>query len=352
MNWRKNEGYCMRKVTGIFFFLLLAIAEFSWGQSARLLRQRRLNRWDIPPANYSGIVPMGNGRYAVVSDKGKADGFYLWHVEQDSCTGKVLSVTAEGFRQAYSATSTQFPQRDSEGIAWNGTDGKLWISAEDDQQILAYFSDGYRTGERLPVPQSFSRKAIHPNYGFEALTYSSASDCFWAMTENRLRADGPAVGPDYGDTLRLPLLALTSDSAWIDAVYPVDPPKARHRGRAHVYGVVALTALDDGRLLVLERELHVSRRLLNTWAVHRIYCVQPSKRVTTGSSVLSKTPIATFRNRLARFNLANYEGMCPGIRLHDGRQTLLLINDSQAGMGNRLYRLKDYIRVVVLPEGF
>ena len=154
MNWRKNEGYCMRKVTGIFFFLLLAIAEFSWGQSARLLRQRRLNRWDIPPANYSGIVPMGNGRYAVVSDKGKADGFYLWHVEQDSCTGKVLSVTAEGFRQAYSATSTQFPQRDSEGIAWNGTDGKLWISAEDDQQILAYFSDGYRIALIQIFPQT------------------------------------------------------------------------------------------------------------------------------------------------------------------------------------------------------
>ena len=31
----------------------------------------------LPPGNYSGITPLGNGRYAVVSDKSEEDGFFI-----------------------------------------------------------------------------------------------------------------------------------------------------------------------------------------------------------------------------------------------------------------------------------
>jgi hypothetical protein len=40
--------------------------------------------------------------------------------------------------------------------------------------------------------------------------------------------------------------------------------------------------------------------------------------------------------------------MCLGIRLNDGTQTLLLICDSQAGQGNGIVSLKDYIKVIKL----
>ena len=46
-------------------------------------------------------------------------------------------------------------------------------------------------------------------------------------------------------------------------------------------------------------------------------------------------------------NFANYEGMCPGPRLADGRQTLLLIDDTQAGAGNSLFRLSEHLKVIV-----
>jgi hypothetical protein len=63
-----------------------------------------------------------------------------------------------------------------------------------------------------------------------------------------------------------------------------------------------------------------------------------------------KTLVANFKTRLTpvQYNLANYEGMCLGIRLNDGTQTLLLVNDSQAGFGKGPIKLKDYIKVVKL----
>ena len=39
--------------------------------------------------------------------------------------------------------------------------------------------------------------------------------------------------------------------------------------------------------------------------------------------------------------------MCLGPRLEDGRQTVLLVSDSQNRAGNPLFHLKDYIRVIV-----
>lgn len=56
------------------------------------------------------------------------------------------------------------------------------------------------------------------------------------------------------------------------------------------------------------------------------------------------------RLRCFRFDLANYEGLCPGRRLHDGRQTLLCVSDAQGGAGRWFLRMRDALRVIVLPS--
>ena len=56
------------------------------------------------------------------------------------------------------------------------------------------------------------------------------------------------------------------------------------------------------------------------------------------------------RLRCFRFDLANYEGLCLGRRLHDGRQTLLCVSDAQGGAGRWFLRLRDALRVIVLPS--
>ena len=41
--------------------------------------------------------------------------------------------------------------------------------------------------------------------------------------------------------------------------------------------------------------------------------------------------------------------MCLGPKLANGRQTILLIADSQNRTGNAFFHLKDYIKVLLLP---
>lgn len=84
---------------------------------------------------------------------------------------------------------------------------------------------------------------------------------------------------------------------------------------------------------------------------HTIYRVASEALWTAGGKAVAKTPVATFRTRLnpLSYRLANFEGMSAGIRLADGRQTVLLLCDAQSGAGNRLFHLKDYLRVLVLP---
>ena len=66
---------------------------------------------------------------------------------------------------------------------------------------------------------------------------------------------------------------------------------------------------------------------------------------------MEKQLVAEWKTTLSLFRstLANYEGMCLGPKLNDGRQTLILIADSQNGMGNWMYHIKDHIRIVILP---
>ena len=79
----------------------------------------------------------------------------------------------------------------------------------------------------------------------------------------------------------------------------------------------------------------------------KLYAVEPAPQ----AEVLSKKLLCRFQTRLRLFSTAyaNYEGLCPGIRLSDGRQTLLLGADSQTGAGKGPFHLRDYVRVVVLP---
>ena len=76
-------------------------------------------------------------------------------------------------------------------------------------------------------------------------------------------------------------------------------------------------------------------------------------REMDANAFLQKKPLFTFSTGirlLGKKNFANYEGMCLGPKLADGRQTLLLVADSQNRAGNSLYHLKDYIKVIVISN--
>ncbi len=352
----------MQKIISLTFILLCSLSLSA--QQATDLGQVSLSRWDIGAAQYSGITALGDDRYAVVSDKEPQDGFFVFRISQNATTGKIMNVYLDGFygNKKSDTDRNGISTRDCEGIAYMPETNTVFISGEGDQEILEYNMKGEPTGRKLNVPDIFAKHNIVGNYGFEALSYSEKSATFWATTESTLPRDGEAAGPRHPGVQNL-LRIQSFDTALqpkAQYAYRMDRGKESDFGKTYAFGVPALLALPDGRLLIMEREANVSNGYLSSSVVCKIFEVKPTEGWQIDSSTdlrsldsnrfLTKRLVATFTTRLTPFNLsfANYEGMCLGAKLHDGRQTILLINDSQGGYGKGPIRLKDYIRVLVL----
>ena len=144
--------------------------------------------------------------------------------------------------------------------------------------------------------------------------------------------------------------------------YRMAPGRTEDFGKIYAFGVTALTALPDGKLLVLEREANVTAGGLSSEAQCKLFMVDPTQGHQIDSSVslqkldpnhfLVKKLLASWKTAAQplKLNFANYEGMCLGRTLNDGRRTLLLVSDSQGGYAKGPFYLKDYIKVIVLGE--
>lgn len=294
----------------------------------------------VEAGQYSGIAYVGGDRYAVVDDKLPGGGivFFELPLREDGSvrTARVRRTVPEGTRT--SAVSGL----DNEGVVYAG--GKLYVSAEGDQSIREYDLDGYPTGRSLAVPEALGTAAIVSNGGFEALAWSGATGCFWTTTEFPLKADGKP-------SRRHRLQRFNADLQPAgQAVYQMDEPRCSDAqaasAMAYVFGIAAMAALDDGRLIVLEREVYVPRGrpkeiLAEAFTQVKLYLVD----LSAGGETLPKQLLYAFETRLSLkasgidVALANYEGMCLGPRLADGRQTLVLIADSQSGVADLAKRI-------------
>ena len=314
------------KKTGYKFQVLVALlCAVPLTVSAQLLIENKQQKFphDIPAGNYSGITAIGNDRYAVVCDK-SADGFFVFHIDIDTVSGRILGVQNEGFH------SSGHPNRDQEGIAFQPFTRTLFISGEADNQIMEYALDGQRTGRQLQVPPTFSRLAH--NYGLESLCYDDETHRFYTISER----------PAKGDSV-LWLTSFSDDGTLLrQHAYTLDVPKPKRKGIL-INGVSELCALGGGRLLVLERTLRIPPLKIGSYAECRLYVVQPS-----ADGQLQKNHLHTFRTRinLLRRNFANYEGLCVAKRLTDGSLILLMIADSQ---NQRKGIMRDWLKTLRLP---
>ena len=285
----KNEAKIHRK----------GIMEYWDGAQAdgmKLSRQRFHKQ--LPPGNYSGICPIGDGRYALVDDKAADDGFYVIRIDMDSVKGRITSIENEGYR------SSGLPNRDMEGICYCPLSQTLFISGEADNEVCEYRLDGQRTGRRLAMPAEY--KNASRNYGLEALTYDRSRHLFLTTTEQPLPGDTLLRIQTFGDDL-----------------LPRQQYLYRPDNSEHIHGVSALCALSDGTLLVMERQIRVPRLKIGASAVTRIYEVTLPGNP---EGVLEKRLVKEIKTRLTltgrRF--ANCEGLCeprPGL--------LLIVADSQ-----------------------
>lgn len=320
--------------------LLLTMSLPVLAQQAVFNKQRHFPK-TVPAGNYSGITWLGGDRYAVVNDKSPSAGFYLMTIRLDSLSGQIVEAHTDSF-----LTSGQ-PNRDEEGICYVPQTNTVFVSSEADGQIVEYAMDGQLTGRRMNIPEVF--RTAYSNRGFESLTYNAATHRFWTTSENTLSTDGPkpSIHQKIPNQLRLQSFGddlQPREQYW----YLTDSSAVKSTTGKSTLGVSALAALDDGQLIVLEREIRVTEKYIGSFVQVRLYRVDPTRQ--TPGQVLEKQLLAEFRTsvNLTDRSFANYEGLCAGPRLADGRQVLLLIADSQDQYKGWL---KDWLKTIVFsPE--
>lgn len=325
------------QIRQIWIALLLAPLMLM-AQETTILKQRKFPK-TVPAGNYSGIAWLGGLKYAVANDKSPTTGFYLMDILTDSITGELLSVRLDTF-----LTCGQ-PTRDEEGICYMLQNQTVFVTGEKDQEILEFNLQGQLTGRKLNIPEIF--KTAYSNRGFEALTYQFKTHRFWTTSENTLQADGekPTIDKKIKNRLRFQSFGddmQPKEQYW----YETDSAIVKKRKGNSIMGVGGLAALEDGRIVVLERELYFPKKQIGSYCLVKLYIVDPTKYQP--GETLSKTLLATFRTRfnLRRRNFANYEGICVGPKLTDGRQLLILICDSQ-----NQYKgvMRDWFKTVAFP---
>ena len=309
------------------------IGVFGEQESAIEVTDHGMERLSVSAGQYSGITYIGGNRYAVVHDKSKGGGIHIFNIPVGR-SGKLGSVTSS----EAPGNAAQGSGKDNEGIVYLPRTGTLLVSAEGDQSIMEYDLDGNPTGRSVPVPSDL--KGCQPNAGFEALGYNEARGLIWTMTEKPLKAD---------DTSVIRLQSFSDDTLEPASRYlyvchrPVVSCELAASASAYVFGVSSVAALDDGRLIVLEREVYVPggnyiQKAMGSFTRINLFEVDP---VHDTAGFLQKYHLGSFTTGAA--NLANFEGMCLGPTLADGSRTLLLIADSQGGKGGLT---GEYIKVL------
>ena len=220
---------------------------------------------------------------------------------------------------------------DLESIALLGTD--LVISSEGTSEGPPFVSLFDRSGRLLKdvkLPDYLfpgDGQGVRSNLGTEAVATLPSGVVFAGM-ENALIQDGPEADietPSPTRLLRWDARGQRSEFVyWTDPV--VDFPESPDQFRAN--GLVALLALDQRRLLALERSYTVG--FANDI---RLYLVDLTTATdVSGEESLPEDARAAEKRLLARlsdlnFNLDNIEGMTWGPDFADGRRSLLMVSD-------------------------
>ena len=332
---------------------------------------------DVPAGHYSGITYLGGTGYAVVDDKQAGNGLVLFNIDINDL-GQIQSVTAV---VPDCTAQSKVTGKDNEGIVYVGAwmtpadslmkewrakfgledrdsvtafGNTLFISAESDQSIAEYTMEGEATGRKLEVPEMFARDKIYANKGFEALAYNPVTGLFWTTTEGPLRSDGELSLVRYLQSFDRGLKPVAAVEYKMDA--PRKTLAESKEAQAYVHGISAMTALDDGQLIVLERDVYVPKggilkMALGSFAITKLYVVDPLRAVYADGlwcGNVGKTLLHSFT--IGALGLANYEGICLGPVLPDGRQTLVMIADSQGGSKGRILECVKVIALQAVPE--
>ena len=199
--------------------------------------------------------------------------------------------------------------------------------------IAEHGPDGRRRRE-LALPAHFlpgPGKGVRENLGFEGLAVTRDGRYLFAAVENALEQDGPVADAGVASPARLLRFDLAAGGSPAEFVYVVDPvaPEPKEAGAFRVNGLSDLLPLGEERLLVLERQF--VEGIGNAARIHEVSLAGATD--VSGRSSLAGTSYTPVKKALLvdfgaiGVPLENFEGMCFGPLLPDGRESLVVVSD-------------------------
>lgn len=307
--------------------------------------------------NFSGITWLGGNKYAIVDDNDIAvgEGWYLFDIDI-SKDGKITNIEKNEF------VGSGLPNRDLEGITYNPTSKRMLLSGEKDNVISEHRLSGERTGKFLNTTMF---EAANENAGLEALTYNDITKQYWTTTEAGMPGDGGMAHPmrTKRKSNKLRLQSYQADGTLGNQfIYETDEYQKKEYGDSYSFGVSALSALDDGRLLVLERECQLAfvENGEIGFCYEKLFLVDPTS-YKNGDKLskkllleLSTSLTASKKTNSIKGEFTNYEGMCLGPYLSEDTRMLFLVSDSRANqsiaysLDSKPYSFPDVFLPIVL----
>jgi len=201
---------------------------------------------------------------------------------------------------------------DGEGVSLAGD--RLFVANERPPRIVEIDRAGATLAD-LHLPEHFL--SCRNNRCIESLTTSPDGRFLFSATESSLEGE-PEPDVHAGATVHLLGVDLQT-GAQREWTYATDPVCAE--GVGGEIGVSDMAALDGDELIVMERSYvpHVRNRV----RLYRVHLGPP------GTPVPKTLVLDVAELDPSRF-VPNYEGICLGPRLPDGRASLLLVSDDNA----------------------
>lgn len=279
-------------------------------------------------AGLSGITWLGKDEFIAVMDN--SDKLVRLRITFDA-SGRFASFNVLG-------GITLEHKRDFEGIASDPLNREIvWLADEGLHtappavgdalpRITAYrIDDGRAIHSLTPLPEWAHRRI---NLGLESLAISSSGTHLWTANEEALTIDGPTATATSGTTVRLFRFTRSGGGFRPDGqfLYTTEPVHVGSDDNARKFsGVCDLIALDDGRLIVLERSFGF--RALLPSVLSRIFLFTPddSRGGRASKALLWSGPTE------------NLEGLCMGPTQPDGSRLILGVSDNNGRLDNAFY---------------
>lgn len=336
-------------------------------QVLQVLKVNNLSDLGIPHGSYSGITKISDSEYTIVDDHALYGGLYSLSIDWDLTTGAIKGIK----RSALEGTKLATPENayggdknwaDPEGVIYHPSTDTYFVAGERFSTIWEYDRKGVATERKMEVPKDFDVNHIWEAFGFESLAYNQNTNLFWTCTEKALLADKTQDSKPAQSKHKIRFQSFDENlKPAKQYLYETDD----YNPNSYTHGISEILALDNGKLLVLERELLVYTEGMaedgisyisakDFKASNRIYMVDPTQ--TKEGETLAKTKLLEINTLIDALkpSLADFEGMCFGPKLKDGRQTILLLADTQNGMGGSLgtitLTLQEYLTVLVLNQ--